>query len=34
VSLRKLITAPAGTDGMSSRGVFDLLVAIFCEMLL
>src|ERR1700688_4386479 len=35
VSLRKLITAVAGTDGMRSPGVLDLLVAIFiCERLL
>jgi len=29
VSFRKLITAAAGTDGMSSPGAFDLLVGIF-----
>jgi hypothetical protein len=27
---QKLITAAAGTDGMTSRGGFDLLVGIFC----
>jgi hypothetical protein len=31
--LRKLITAAAGTDGMTSRGDFDLLVIFIASCL-